>query len=468
MKEQEEQQRDDLDIKITNLDGTEPTGAAQSRVRFFARRYKRPLTIAMVVMTALAILLILVNTSAVRELADKLLTRPTPASTAILYPGADLFYVQAFPSWGQLTIDGHAYARLPVIQVDAPLQLARGQHTLVWSAAPFQPQQCILSVPANFLVDTCSDKSAVDVGPDISAYIVSFSESLTLLPLNQRSALIKAVQAELDMRQSTEIVQTGELYALPASDSACKPAPGEPHCYAVAGQPLQATLRFKLVTNLASNATCSGPEPGCTFMGQSCYAFCPTGASDPGAASIWNVLAVVLPYWSFATLDDHVLESDVPDDSLWDFETGQTMDVSLMEFHITWDNQAWHVDVVMNMNVTSFIPLNPVCAAAQNMVQLPEPPANPDDGGNPLYLQWQNASGDVAAAGCVEVGKPQQYAVFTPTPTRTPPLVVYFLQRFGVMLAANEEAHRLWPYWPVANTFEQHLASQLATNMNGN
>ncbi|GAC1566622.1 MAG: hypothetical protein NVS3B14_10130 [Ktedonobacteraceae bacterium] len=195
-----------------------------------------------------------------------------------------------------------------------------------------EAQQCILSVPVNFLVDTCADKSAVDVGPDISAYVVSFSELLTTLPVNQRIALIKAAQAELDMRRSTEMVQTGELYALPASNSACKPAPGEPHCYAVAGQPLLATLRFKLDTNLASTASCSGPEPGCTFMSQSCYAFCSPGAVRAG---VCDVLAPVLAYWSFATPDSHVLESDVPDDSLWDFATGQTMDKSLMEFHIT-------------------------------------------------------------------------------------------------------------------------------------
>ncbi len=36
------------------------------------------------------------------------------------------------------------------------------------------------------------------------------------------------------------------------------------------------------------------------------------------------------------------------------------------------------------------------------------------------------------------------------------------LHRFGVLLAVNNLAHRLWPFLPVANAYEKRLAEQLA------
>jgi len=472
VKEQEErEERDDLNVEITDLDETESPGSTPvsaclvARTHFFARRHKRPLAIVTVAMLLLAILLVLISTSSVRGLSARLFTRATPAPIATLYPGVDYFYVQADPPWGQLTIDGHTIVSLPVTGTDAPLRLSRGRHTLVWSAAPFQPQRCSLSVPTNYLADTCADRSTMEVGPDIFATIVSFTNSLTTLPVNQRAALISAVQAVLSKRQSVTVVQTGELYALTPSYSSCKPAPGEPLCYAVAGQPLSATLRFELDTSGLPNETCSGPETGCTFMYQSCYAFCPLDAGVPGAADTWDVLAPVLPLWTFQTLDGQALEQNVPDNSLWDFATKETADESLVEIRLAWRNQAWQVAIPVNMSGTSSIALNPICATANNIVELQEPPV--DSSGNPLNLQWQYGSGNVPAAGCVGAGGLEQNSVLPSTLAQSSPAVAYVLQRFGVLLAANAQTHRLFPYLPLADAYEQQLTQQLAKNING-
>jgi len=43
--------------------------------------------------------------------------------------------------------------------------------------------------------------------------------------------------------------------------------------------------------------------------------------------------------------------------------------------------------------------------------------------------------------------------------------MAYCLYRFGVLLAANDEAHRLWPYLPVADAYEQGIARRLTANM---
>ncbi len=456
-----EEPRDDLDVEITSLDEGKAAGLAPGDAWLFARRHKRPLTIAMVGMVALAIVLIVVNTSAVRGLAVKALALPTLAPVRALYPGEDLFYVRADPVWGRLSVDGRAITRLPIVGVSPPLQLARGQHELVWSAEPFLQQRCTLSVPTSYLTDTCADHSTVQVGTNID-FIVIFAESLSTLPADQRIALMQAVQGELNTRQSTVIVPEGELYAL-TPDRVCRPAINESQCYAVATQPLYATLHFQLDTNSSSNQTCLNPEPGCTYLHENCFTFCPVAINTPGVAHVWNVLAPVLPLWTFQKPEGSVFERNVPDNVLWDISTGQIADESLIEMQITWQNSAWQVNIPATMRTTAPVGLNPVCEAAQNVVGIQYPPV--DSFGEPLFLQWNYASGLVPASGCLGVGLLRLDSGSGKSTSNTPPGLAYCLLRFGVLLAVNAEAHHFWPNLPLADAYEQGLAQQLATNI---
>lgn len=452
--------QDDLDVEITSLDERKSAGLAPDAVWAFARRHRRPLTAASAGMVALAILLIVLSTSAVRGLAVRVLNLPTPTPTRALYPGEDLFFVRADPAWGHLAVDGRAIAPLPVAGANAPLRLARGQHVLVWNAEPFQQQRCILSVPASYLIDTCVDHSTVQIGPGVIASIVEFQESLATLAPEQRAALVQAVQEALDARQSTVIVQKGELYVISASNGVCY-LNNESGCYAVAGQPLFATLNFQLATNASSEETCLFPEPGCTFLHESCYTFC---SQADNTANIWNVIAPVLPLWMFRTLDGKILERDVPDNNLWDVTTGDLADESLVQMRIAWQNSAWQVDIPANIGGTVPATLNPVCAAAQSVVGVQDPPV--DSFGDPLYLQWQYASGVVPASGCLGVGLSRQDTGSVKSTINTPPGLAYCLLRFGVLLAVNAEAHHFWPHLPLADAYEQSLAQQLETSIN--
>jgi len=458
-----EEPQDDSGIEITSLDEGKAARLAPGAVRLFARRHKRPLTMATAAMVALAILLIVVNTSAVRGLAVKVLALPALAPTQALYSGEDLFYVRADPVWGHLTLDGRAITRLPVIGVNAPLRLARGRHELVWSADPFQQQSCILSVPTSYLTDTCVDHLTVKVGEDIDS-IVIFTESLSTLSTSQRVALIQAAQQELDARQSTVIVQKGEQYA--ALPSNCRPVINEAQCYAVATQPLYATLHFQLDTNSSSGETCLTPQPGCTYQDENCFMFCAVAVNTPGVANVWKVLAPVLPLWTFQKQDGSVVERDVPDNALWDISTGQKADESLIEMQIAWQHSAWQVNIPATMNTTVPVGLNPVCEAAQNVVAIQYPPV--DSFGEPLYLQWQYASGLVPASGCLGAGLSRLDSGSVNTTIDTPPGLAYCLLRFGVLLAVNAEAHRFWPNLPLADAYEQGLAQQLAASINNN
>ncbi len=158
------------------------------------------------------------------------------------------------------------------------------------------------------------------------------------------------------------------------------------------------------------------------------------------------------------------VETQILYNSLWDYTTGQMIDESLISLRITWDSLGWHVIVTTGASVQDSSFLNPTCAPTQDEVGPLEPPA---DANGPVYLQWQFASGALPATGCLAVGTPQQSVGLTPTPTHSPPLVVYCLHRFGVLLAANDLAHRSWPYLPLADTYEQRLAQQLATLVGG-
>lgn len=234
----------------------------------------------------------------------------------------------------------------------------------------------------------------------------------------------------------------------------------EAHCYSAAKQPLRATLRFQLDTNPFSSETCLGPEPGCTFLHQNCYTFCSTGAHATGT---WVVFAPVLPLWTFTTPSGRALERDIPDNSLYDYWTGQTADESLLAFSISWDRLGWHVVIPTSTNSqVSGLPY-PACAFVLDAAQPFMSSVNFN--GDNISLNWQFASGGLPAAGCVGVGCQFQPAAITPTPTSTQAVLAYCLHRFGVLLTVNDSAHRLWPNLPLADAYEQRLAQQLAASL---
>ncbi len=473
---EQEQPQDDAIVEITDIDSLDGVAAdnkavsstkpQRSPVEPPARRHRLQLVVTAGIVV-LALLVILGSTAPVRELVSSAFIRPAPTPTPTLGPGADLFYVQGNPPWGQLSIDGKAIAHLPRISYDPPLRLSRGRHILVWKANPFLLSSCTVSVPPSYITDTCGYHQAVQLDSGLSAYIITFSVSLTSLPTDQRATLIQAAQEALDAQQSTDTVQPGELYALSPNDPKCRYAPGQPLCYATARQPLKATLSFQLDANQASDEACIDPEPSpsCTFSYQNCHLFCPGFDSSSPAAQAWDVFAAVLSQWEFATMDGQVLERDIPDNSLYDYTTGQVTDESLVPLVITWDSLGWHVTVSHDVSAQGSGFFDPACAAALDEVQSFEPPA--DASGMPIYPQWQFASGSVPAAGCIALGSPQPNPGTTPTSSSSQAAVAYCLHRFGVNLAANELAHRYWPYLPVADAYEKQLAQQLAALVSG-
>jgi hypothetical protein len=459
-----EQIQDDSHLVITDIPGSEQDvrGKASGLARLLQLPFRRrpslhrsvlPLTIiASVVVIAL---IILGSFAAIRGITGLAIFGPAPAPTATLYPGDDLFYIQRSPAWGSIFIDGHTYARLPIIGVDQPIQLARGRHLIRWRADPFLTQHCIISVPPD-ITDTCLYNSSARVNANLSAWVIRLSLNLNMLPDEQRTALAQAAQAALDTLQSTETVRPGEQYADMSAS----------HFMNVAAQPLRATLHFQLDTNPAAQASCvaQGTGQACEFQGVDCRLFCPTpdqAATVSSAQNAWIVLAVMRPFWDYATLDGKVVATNQPDST----DTNNTLNEYLVELHIMWNGTAWNVSVpggytshatLPGNNTTTLSTGDPACATALDDIVSMGGYYSPAGGFDPADLRFD--SGPKRADGCLVVETPQQNTQFSPSFP-----AIFLLHRFGIILAANDVAHRYLPFLPLADAYEQKLAQQLAT-----
>lgn len=412
------------------------------------QRVARALSIAAAVLVALAI--VLGSVASLRAGVTGLLSGSTPIPTEVLAPGADQFYIVAGVPWAVVSLDGRPLAHLPAIGTAPPLRLARGHHQVDWHAAPFQPVRCIISVPVHG-TDTCPYDRAYVKQAGHSAWAITFYASLMMLPDDQRAALVRVAQAALDATSSSALVQPGELYAHLLADRLVDRAT----------QPLRATLRLQLASDLAAVQSCQfGVTEHCTFLGQNCLAFCTL--PEQGAPPYWSVLAVVRPLWDFATMDGRSVARDQPD--------GLALAGTGILLHVKFklDQGAWQVTPTFTDPQLTYLSatfpesppgVEPACAFVQTSVRAETLPHATD----PQYAQldWHFAIGSVRADGCVGVAMPQPNAAISATPSPALP-PAYCLQRFGVLLAANDLAHRLWPELPVAGAYEQSLARQLA------
>jgi hypothetical protein len=165
----------------------------------------------------------------------------------------------------------------------------------------------------------------------------------------------------------------------------------------------------------------------------------------------WNALVVVRPLWQYTTLDGQMIAHDQADT----FIGGQQNEYTVL-LNIEWENPGWSVSVPFSdalANPQLFFN-DPVCDSATNDTQALQSQTI-NNGDMQLLRQYALAPDADLAAGCVVT-----ISSLTPTPTASSP-VAYFLHRFGVLLAVNEQAHRLWPFLPVANAYEKQLAQQL-------
>jgi hypothetical protein len=441
------------DIQMVNLDALQkdgtplvPASSSLQDSRFTPRQRQIQLFVT-ASLVVLVLFVIIGNIVSIPGFVTRILFGPTPAPTATIVPGADLFYVQGDPTWGRLFIDGRPMAHLPRIGIDAPLRLARGQHVLSWHAEPFNMQTCRVSVPP-VSSDTCAFGGSIQSNTATFAWVVYFSASLPNLPLAQQTVVEKVAQAMLDTQKTKEMVRPGEVYADVVKGG-----------LVTATVPLTATLRFVLNTDISSHDPCTVfgqiGQP-CSMLGEDCLQFCSVASAELSNAPAlgWSFLAVVRTVWTFTTLQGLVIRQE--DQDGYD---GIAASQHLLPLRITWDSQGWHAAIADAATFPVPVDTSIACATARDEIQASSILSAVLMENTPPY--WHYVASSDASLGCLALAVPHTAGdTASALPNPIPLTSAYCLYRFGVLLAANAIAHRLWPTLPLADAYERSIVKQ--------
>lgn len=411
-------------------------------------RTRRAAGIAALLLLTLALLLL--ASPGLRVGAKMLATSWLPTPSPTLVPGSDRFYLLPNVPWGTVLLDGRPLAHVPVVGDGPPLLLSRGSHHFEWHATPFELLRCQVSVPAS-PADSCSagTRSArlfVERAPD-GASIIPAHDDLSALPVAQRAALLMTVQIALEESSSSTILRPGERYAY-------LPSLGQPDHINIATQPLRATLNFHLLASLGLSEPCAISDPRvqpCRFAAQDCSQLCTlpsapaAGALDVGRA-VWFASTFAWVSWNYDTLSGAPVAHNQDD-------PGVTF--RLVDLAITWDGAFWRVAPMFGHRADTPTVDDTVCSTARVLMSRGPLTALLPDGNVRIAVAY--FSDAAPADGCAVLVKPSAAAG---SPTGSPGAL--YLARCGVLIAANDQAHALWPALPRADAAESRLAFQLA------
>ena len=458
-----EDPQDEFIVEISNLDDSDAETPA-SRAELYTKTYQlfhtprlttrqRLLQLSATAAIILVVLVTLVGTySPARNVIVGTFYHPTPT----LPPGADLFYVETNPPWGHIYIDGKLMSRLPVVGEEAPIQLGRSQHKISWVAEPFEVQNCTVTVPPVIDDNSCHFNRTAATPSGAVAWVISFTPSLVNLRPDKRAALIDAIQQQINQGVEPQILHPGEMYAIDGTNRR----------FAIARQPVQATLHFNLVTQPgAGRCTIYGfvgfynQEGGsCSFMQQDCHLLCDIAqfSSLPGEAA-WQAMGVVRATWEYTTLDGNSIVRDQPDSTANARGYGH-----FVPLQITWDGQQWHVGAILSgihllsrlYNLELLID-DLACASMRDEIRM-----------NKQYRSavledsiaiWAYYSDQGAGIDCVAQVVPNNQSAKQPRVAQP----AYLLHRFGIVVAVNDAARKIWPGIPIADVYERDVALQL-------
>jgi hypothetical protein len=391
-----------------------------------------------------------------------LLARILPHSQSVASPGDDnlALYIQGNPDWGHFLIDGRSPSHLPVPVRDRPLVLTAGQHTITWQVAPFRARVCRLSVVnATTVSGPCLASSGISAHfvPNVKAMVLSFFASLNDLPGEQRGSLQQHIQQALTGYETSELLRPGERYAvseqqIAVNSSLCHLVTHLAICYAMARQPLRASLHVQLDSSTSPDDPCVVTDQ-CSFDRQDCRALCadPTVVYGNRPVGGWSVAAAVSLFWSYTTLSGQFIARDQPISAV-----RGTQGYQMVSLHLTRAGRDWHVSPFAHHIGSGYD--DPLCSqAAQDTGAL----TSISSGNQAMFVQDLLQVSDHATEGCLVALASSPGTVLdpaTPAPAPDTHFVAYCLVRFGVVLAVNLVAHQQWPFLPVVDAFESSLA----------
>jgi len=365
---------------------------------------------------------------------------PVPTPTTLLLTGNDRFAWEHTVPWGKLFIDGQPGPVLSATGANfkttpelrpVSFRLSPGRHTLDYRADLFPTLHCVVSVP-QAASDTCPlDHQIVDfLFPDAAlTRVLDLGATIERLPPGQVQALAHATQELLDATTATQsgIIEPGDH--LLNTD-------GE---VATADEPMLIAPHF----TPSQDTAVSHPE-----LTAHCARLCSaTEAFDPSGPDTWNLIAPVDLTWRYQTLAGQSILDEGPS---MPRAAQQSADVSV---EAAWKQGQWRV---------SLAPLSPrtsdlvICATGSHYLEVMQASEGTDTTPDPNFRwRWPYAA-STRDLGCLFAGS--NTLDDSGTPTGHVALVLY---RCGVLLAANEEAHRLFPRMPLPSAHERALIQEV-------
>lgn len=408
-----------------NDDGDELTPEPSRPGRPGRNNRLRAIMVAGVVLLAVA-LVIATNPTANSALYT-VFRFPTPAPSPTPVPGGDIVYLGRAAPWGSVTIDGKKSASANPGTTISWIKLARGRHTIAVTQAPFPALRCTISMPAR-LSDTCPLFSPGDYlgeqgGAGASfpggARFIDLGARFSLLPRDAQDTLVAAVKDALTQPSAPATLSPGDHYLR------------DDGTLAVADATLQATFMPTLLL----------PTPEVSSDSSSCISFCDVSGIATGGNATWNIIVSMIGSWHIATPDGQVVTESAPmymSDPLYEGFSG-SMQVTMS---LLWTGR-WQVSAQNGYGGV----WSPTCLTAETM-------ASATLGHSQVTILGMNTLyGHTADQGCV--------VEITPTNDSDANNPIELLYRFGVLLAANDIAHRTFPSLPQASPAERTAAQRL-------
>lgn len=427
---------DDFEIEITPLEGPEVGSAPElarsaplpARSPFAPHLSRRGKLIRLGTTTGvvlLAVILIAASSPALRGALNGFVRGGVATGQVAAPPGSETVYFEHAVPWGLLSIDGKRVPS-PTDSATDSVTLAPGRHAIQYIAPPFAGLNCQLRVPIT-TQDTCPLEfapPAPSAASQIYVRVVDLGGTPDRLTAPQAAALAGVLDAALRPLDSRTLLPAGSAYL------------------GINGQPvitkklLVATLTFRLNSDLH---VVEPYLPGGFLCSQICY----LGASYPvdgtGAGGGWGILALAHVTWTYAQPQGATVLRDAPTSPLPDGS------IALISVGVMWDG-AWHAVAVPGENQFG---MSPICEIAND--QLPPSPSTGTSLDTSFHTEVPTAT---PAEGCL-----LSIQAAHGNASGTSALVLY---RFGILYAANKEAHILYPGLPLATPADAALAENIA------
>jgi hypothetical protein len=316
--------------------------------------------------------------------------------------------------WGKFTVDNHPVDLVRLIEGAQALHLAVGQHTLVYTAAPFAPLHCQISVPAQ-QSDTCPISSPPVASSDMR--VIDLGSSPLRLTAAQYGRFVRAVNSALTTGTSSALVTAGEQY-LDAS--------GTP---VTATEPLHAKLTYTLDPQPDYTPTPPWPIDACTLICKRHDLVVP-GKNQ----TAWVLVARAHARWSYTTSSGTTFSAPA---------APATVGSDVLLDVIAWWHDGWHAALNPTDPQRASCSIANVYARHMRVVDA-----------KGMGLEVVPAAND--ASGCVV-----EAVTYVSHSARAPDIALY-VYRFGVLLAANEVARRNTPDVPRADAAARRLVTHLA------